>query len=55
VLSEKKDAAFLAFSFTAPITALIHLCDREPKQIPETTGKNERFAKQFIEIYGVKK
>jgi len=50
---EKADAGFLAFSYTAPITALIHLCDREPEQIPETMAKIECFTKQFIRTYGV--
>jgi len=45
----KNNADFLAFSYTAPITALIHLCDREPERISETMVKIERFAKEFIE------
>lgn len=48
----KTDTEFLAFSYTAPISALIHLCDREPEKIEETMAKIEDFVKQFIEIYG---
>lgn len=53
-LIKKTDVGFLAFSYTAPITALIHLCDREPEQIPETIEKIEAFVKAFIQVYGVK-
>ena len=48
----KTDVHFLAFSYTAPITAFIHLCDREPEKISETIKEIEIFVKQFIEIYG---
>ena len=51
---KKTDVQFLAFSYTSPITVLIHLCDREPERIPETMAKIEAFVKGFIEIYGVK-
>jgi len=51
---KKNNAEFLAFSYTAPITALIHLCDREPERISETIEKIESFAKEFINIYGIK-
>lgn len=49
------DVHFLALSYTAPITALIHLCDREPDKVPETIAKIEVFVRQFIEIYGAGK
>ena len=48
----KTDVHFLAFSYTAPIMAFIHLCDREPEKISETITKIETFVEQFIEIYG---
>ena len=47
------DVKFLAFSYASPITALIHLCDREPERISETITRIEAFVNQFIEIYGV--
>ena len=47
----KTDVHFLAFSYTAPITAYIHLCDREPEKIPETIGRTEDFIKHFINVY----
>lgn len=50
---KKANADFLSLSYTAPITALIHLCDREPEQIPEAVAEIEIFSKQFIDIYGV--
>lgn len=51
----KTDVKFLAFSYSAPITALIHLCDREPERMPETMAEIETFVKQFIAVYGMKK
>jgi len=50
----KCNADFLAFSYTAPITELIHLCDREPAQIGQTVSKIEGFVKEFINQYEVK-
>lgn len=49
---KETDAHFLALSYTAPITALIHLCDRDPEKMPEAITEIEIFVKQFIEIYG---
>lgn len=51
----KTDVKFLAFSYSAPITALIHLCDREPERMPETMAEIETFVKQFIAVYSMKK
>lgn len=47
------DPAMLAFAFTTPISALIHLCDREPKKIGEATAQIEAFSRHFIAIYGM--
>ena len=44
----------LAFSYTSPVTALIHLCDRDPAKEPEAMEMLKAFVKQFIEEYGVK-
>ena len=51
-LLKKEDPEMLAFSYTAPITALIHLCDREPEKETEVLEKIEAFVKHFIRIYG---
>ena len=48
---KKDDPAMLAFSFTAPITALIHYCDREPGKEPEIMQQMEAFVKHFIKTY----
>ena len=41
----------LAFSYTAPITALLHDCDRNPEKEPEIMKQVEAFVKHFIGIY----
>ena len=43
----------LAFAYTAPISALIHLCDREPDKIPEALEQVEKFSRHFIKTYGM--
>ncbi len=45
---KRANVDFLAFSFTAPITALIHLCDREPDLIPQTLVRIENYVNDFI-------
>ena len=42
------DPEMLAFGYTAPITALVHLCDREPEQREEILQRVEGFARQFV-------
>lgn len=49
---KKDDPEMLAFAYTAPITSLIHLCDREPEKEPEVMEKLEEFIRHFIETYG---
>lgn len=51
---KKTDAATLAFAYTSPITALIHLCDREPEKLEEAVKKAQDFIRAFIEEYGLK-
>ncbi len=46
------DPAMLAFAYTAPISALIHLCDREPDKKAEAMEKIEAFSRHFIGTYG---
>lgn len=47
-LLQREDPAMLAFSYTAPISALIHLCDREPDRCEEALQRIEAFARHFI-------
>ena len=50
-LLRRDDPAMLAFAYTAPITALIHLCDREPEKAEEAIRQAEAFIRHFIETY----
>ena len=52
-LIKKDDPQMLAFAYTAPISSLIHLCDREPVKIPEAMSQIEAFSRHFIRIYGI--
>ena len=52
-LLRRDDPELLAFSYTAPISALIHLCDREPEQTGDALDRIEAFARLFIRTYGV--
>ena len=45
------DPDMLALAFTAPVTSLIHYCDREPEKEPEIMRQIEAFVKHFIKIY----
>jgi AcrR family transcriptional regulator len=51
-LLRRDDPAMLAFGYTAPISALIHLCDREPEKTEEAMRQVEAFSQHFIKIYG---
>ena len=51
-LLRRDDPAMLAFAYTAPITALIHLCDREPDKTDEAMDRIEAFSRHFIRTYG---
>ena len=48
----RDDPAMLAFAYTTPISALIHLCDREPDKKEEALAKVEAFSMHFIRVYG---
>ena len=50
----RDDPAMLAFAYTTPISALIHLCDREPEKTEDAIRKIEAFSRHFIATYGVK-
>ena len=51
-LLRKDDPKMLAFAYTAPISALIHLCDREPEKTEEALRQVEAFSRHFIKTYG---
>ena len=53
-LLRKDDPEMLAFAYTAPISALIHLCDREPEKTADAIKKIEAFSRHFTATYGVK-
>ena len=53
-LLQKCDPAMLAFGYTAPISALIHLCDREPGRQDEVFQRMEAFVRHFISIHAAK-
>ena len=53
-LLRRDDPKMLAFAYTAPISALIHLCDREPEKTEEAMAQIEAFSRHFIATYGVK-
>lgn len=54
-LLRRDEPAMLAFAYTAPITALIHLCDREPARAEEAIAQAEAFSRHFLRVYGAKK
>ena len=53
-LLRRDDPGMLAFAYTAPISALIHLCDREPEKTEEAMAQIEAFSRHFIRVYGAK-
>lgn len=52
-LLRRDDPAMLAFAYTAPISALIHLCDREPEKAEEAMAQVEAFSRYFFQVHGV--
>ena len=52
-LLRRDDPAMLAFAYATPISALIHLCDREPEKTDEALRQIEAFSRHFIRVYGV--
>ena len=51
-LLRRDDPAMLAFAYTAPISALIHLCDREPAKAVEAMAQIEAFSRYFMKVHG---
>ncbi|MDO4939488.1 MAG: TetR/AcrR family transcriptional regulator [Lachnospiraceae bacterium] len=51
--SLKKDhPAMLAFAYTAPISSLIQLCDREPEKNRTIMRRIKAYIEHFISVYG---
>ena len=50
-LIRRDDPEMLAFSYVSPISALIHLRDREPERTDEAVKKIEAFCSHFIKTY----
>ena len=53
-LLREDDPGMLAFAYTTPISALIHLCDREPERTEDAIKEIEAFSRHFIRVYGQK-
>ena len=51
-LLRREDPRMLAFAYTAPISSLIHLCDREPEKTEEAMAQIEAFSRHFVKTYG---
>ena len=51
-LLRNDDPKMLAFAYTAPISSLIHLCDREPEKTEEALAQIKSFSRHFIKTYG---
>ena len=51
-LIRRDDPEMLAFAYTAPISALIHQCDREPEQTTDAIAQVEAFSRHFVKVYG---
>ena len=49
---KRGDAAMLAFAYTAPISALVQLCDREPDREADIRERLDAFIDHFVETYG---
>ncbi len=51
-LIRREDPAMLAFAYTTPVSALIHLCDREQEKTEEAMARIEAFSRHFVRTYG---
>jgi hypothetical protein len=54
-LIRQDDPEMLAFAYTAPISALIHLCDRQPEKTEEAIARIEAFSRHFTKTYGTER
>lgn len=46
------DPAMLAFVYSAPISSMVQLCDREPERKAEILKKIDAFTDHFLSVYG---
>jgi len=53
-LMKKDNPEMLSFIYTAPITSLVHLCDREPENQEQIFKQIENFVTHFISTYAEK-
>ena len=51
-LLRNDDPKMLAFAYTAPVSSLIHLCDREPEKAADAISQIKAFSRHFIKTYG---
>lgn len=51
-LLRNDDHKMLALAYTAPVSSLIHLCDREPEKTEEALAQIKAFSRHFIKTYG---
>ncbi len=49
-LIRRDDPAMLAFAYITPISALIHLCDREPEKTSQAMEQVEAFSRYFVSV-----
>ena len=49
-LIRQDDPAMLAFAYITPISALIHLCDREPEKTSQAMEQIEAFSRYFVSV-----
>ena len=53
-LLKRSDPEMLSFTYTAPVTSLVHLCDREPQKQELIFKQIEDFVAHFISTYAEK-
>lgn len=53
-LLKKDNPEMLSFIYTAPVTSLVHLCDREPENQEQIFKRIENFVTHFISTYAAK-
>ena len=54
-LLRRDDPKMLAFAYTAPVSSLIHLCDREPEKTADAISQIKAFSEHFVRVYGQEK
>lgn len=49
---KENDPKLLALEFVAPVTVLLHICDREPEREDEILKRIDKHLRHFAQIYG---